>query len=84
MSIGNEGIEKAKVLLAEAGGSDSSAHSAALATQAIGHLLLYFAEEQHDATSKLEKMIQEKLDARVSEFNAWLNLVTGHGYPGGK
>ena len=67
-------IDKAEALLAGANqGVTESAESTALATMAIGQLLLYFAKDQRDATQKFEKVMQARIDAelkRISDFLA--------------
>lgn len=76
-------IDRAETLLTEASSSAiDSTESAALATQAIGLLLLYFAKDQRDATQNLEKLMQAQLDAKLAQVNNYLSSVLG--YPGGK
>lgn len=75
-------IGRAEALLTEA--SNSAADSATLATQAIGLLLLYFAKEQRDATQNLEKLMQEKMESRLQEYNYYLKMLGLHEHLGGK
>lgn len=78
-------IDKAEALLTEASNSAAdSVESAALATQAIGLLLLYFAKDQRYATQKLESVMQEKLESRLQEYNYYLKMLGLHEHLGGK
>lgn len=76
-------IDRAEALLADARRSAMTyPESTALATQAIGQLLLYFAKDQRDATQNLEKLMQAQLDAKLAQVNNYLSSVLG--YSGGK
>lgn len=69
-------IDMAGALLAGANlGVTKSEESVALATIAIGQLLLYFAKEQRDATQKLEAVLKDKMESRLKEFNDFLNTA---------
>jgi hypothetical protein len=70
-------IGQAESLLNAADRTADSAESTALATQAIGLLLLYFAKDQRDATKQLEKLMQARVDAEIARINNCLSPFLG-------
>lgn len=65
--MSNHNIDTARRLIAHAGKHPMATESLVLSNLAIGHLLLYFAEDHCLAEERRTKMLKEKVDKIVNE-----------------